>query len=71
MLWTRLEPNVVADALRLDYDPGSAADKAAAAQALDHIREQLMTGRYVAIQDHCGRTFIGTPDEAVERMMDS
>lgn len=71
MPWTRLKPEVVADALRLDYDPGSAADKAAAAQALDHMREQLVTGGLVAIQDHCGQTFIGTLDEAVERMMDS
>ena len=70
MPWTRLEPDVVADALQLDHDPGTAADEAAAAQALDHLREQLMTGGYVAIQDHRGQTFIGTLDEAVERMMD-
>ncbi len=44
---------------------------AAAAQALDHLREQLQTGGYVAIQDHDGHTFIGTPDEATERMMAS
>ncbi len=71
MPWTRLKPHVVADALRLDYEPGSAEDEAAAAQALDHLREQLMTGGYVAIQDHQGHTFIGTPDEATERMMAS
>ena len=71
MPWTRLEPDVVADALQLDHDPGTAADEAAAAQALDHLREQLATGAYIAVQDHEGRTFIGTPDEAVERMMNS
>lgn len=71
MPWTRLKPDLVADTLRLDYEPGSAADEAVAAQALNHLREQLMIGGYVAIQDHCGQTFIGTLDEAVERMMDS
>lgn len=71
MPWTRLDPASVADALRLDYEPGSEADKAAAAQALDHLRQQLATGGYVAIQDHEGHTFIGTPDEATERMMAS
>ena len=71
MPWTRLQPDKVANAIRFDYDPGSAADDAIAAQALDHLREQLATGGYVAIQDHCGQTFIGTPDEAVERMMAS
>jgi len=71
MPWTRLEPDVIADALRLDYDPDSASDQAAAAQALDHMREQLVTGGLVAIQDHRGQTFIGTLDEAVERMMAS
>ncbi len=71
MPWTRLEPDKVAGALRLDYEPGSAEDEAAAAQALAHLREQLATGGYVAIQDHEGHTFIGTPDEATERMMAS
>ncbi len=70
MPWMRLEPHAVADALRLDYEPGSTEDEAAA-QALGHLREQLMTGGYVAIQDHEGHTFIGTPDEATERMMAS
>ena len=69
MPWTRLKPDVIADALRLDYDLGSIADEAVAAQALDHLREQLATGAYIAVQDHEGHTFIGTPDEAVERMM--
>lgn len=71
MPWMRLEPDRVADALQLDYEFSSAADKIDAAQALAHLCEQLMTGGYVAIQDHCGQTFIGTLDEAVERMMAS
>ncbi len=71
MPWMRLEPHAVADALRLDFEPASAEDAAAAKQALDHLRQQLATGGYVAIQDHEGHTFIGTPDEATERMMAS
>lgn len=71
MPWRRLDPTAVADALRLDYEPSSTEDEAAATQALDHLRQQLATGGYVAIQDHEGHTFIGTPDEATERMMAS
>ena len=37
---------------------------------LAHLREQLLSGAYVAVQDHTGRTFIGTPEEALEHMMD-
>lgn len=71
MPWTRLKPHAVAGALRLDYEPGSAEDEAAADQALDHLCEQLQTGAYIAIQDGQEHTFIGTPDEATERMMAS
>ncbi len=71
MPWMRLSPDVVADALQIDYAPGNAEGDAAARRALDHLREQLMTGGYIAIQDHEGHTFIGTPDEATERMMAS
>ncbi len=69
MPWTRLAPAGVVDALRADVC-GDAEDDAVAAQALDHLREQLLTGGYVAVQDHTGRTFIGTPAEATERMME-
>lgn len=71
MSWTSLEPDVVAGALHLDYDPGNDADEVAASQALAHLREQLQTGAYVAIQDGQKHTFIGMPDEAVERVMNS
>ena len=71
MPWRRFDPADVADALRLTYEPGSEADEAAAAQALDYLRQQLQAGSYIAIQDHQGHTFIGTPEEATERMMNS
>ncbi len=72
MPWTRLDPASIADALQVEIVPGSTADdNAAAAQVLANLREQLQTGAYVAVQDHEGRTFIGTPDEAAEHMMAS
>ncbi len=37
--------------------------------ALAHMRSQLLSGQYVAVQDDGGGTFIGTPEEAVEHMM--
>jgi len=43
MPWTRLEPAVVVDALRVEVW-GDAEDDTIAAQALDHLREQLLTG---------------------------
>ena len=55
--------------LRADWDRSAPGDEALAAQALAHLREALSSGRYVAVQDELGRTFIGTPEEAVERML--
>ena len=72
MPWTRLDPASVADTLQVEVQPGSADDDAAvAAQVLAHLREQLQTGFFIAIQDHERHTFIGTPDEATERMLAS
>ncbi len=72
MPWTRLDPASVADALQVEIEPGSTDDTdAAATQVLAHLREQLQTGAYIAVQDHDGYTFIGTPDEAAEHMMAS
>lgn len=72
MPWTRLDPASVADVLQVEIVPGSTDDDAAVtAQVLSHLREQLQTGGYVVVQDHEGRVFVGTPDEAVERMMAS
>lgn len=70
MPWTRLEPAGVVDALRVGCVTGDTADETAAVQTLAHLREQLLTGCYIAVQNHMGRTFIGTPDEAIECMMD-
>ncbi len=70
MPWSRLDPASVADALQVEIEPGSTDDTdAAATQVLAHLREQLQAGAYIAIQDHEGHTFIGTPAEATERMM--
>ena len=70
MPWRRLEPAGVVDALRVGCVTGDTKDEVAAVQALEYLREQLLTGRYITVQDHTGRTFIGTPDEAIECMMD-
>ena len=70
MPWTRLEPARVVDALRVGCVKGDTEDETAAVQALEYLREQLLTGHYITVQDHTGRTFIGTPDEAIECMMD-
>ena len=55
-------------ALRIAHDPGSPDDAALAVQALRHLREQLLSGVSVAVQDGEGRTFIGTPEEAAKHM---
>ena len=67
MPWTRLNSAKVAEQLRADHDPDL---KVLAEEALEHMREELLSGRYIAVQDHGGHTFIGTPDEAAEHMME-
>lgn len=69
MPWKRLDNAVVARALRAAWDTPAPDGEALAERALAHMREQLLDGRYVAVQDHLGRTFIGTPEEAAECMM--
>ena len=69
MPWKRLDNAVVARVLRAAWDAPAPDGEALAEQALAYMREQLLDGRYVAVQDHLGRTFIGTPEEAAERMM--
>ena len=66
MLWTRLNPAVVVNHLRVDHKPGARAE---AEQALTHLREELLSGRFIVVQDHVGHTFIGTPAEATEHML--
>ena len=69
MAWTRLDSAVVARALRAACDDPFPDAGAVAEQALAHLREELLSGRFVAVQDHLGHTFIGTPSEAAEHMM--
>ena len=71
MPWTRLSSEKIAAQLRFEVMPAGPDDAGQAERALDHLRGQLISGRFVAIQDHEGRLFIGTPDEAAERMMGS
>ncbi len=62
-----MNPAVVVQQLRTSHDPG---DEAIAEQALTHMRDALLSGHYVAVEeDSTGRTFIGTEDEAVDYMM--
>jgi hypothetical protein len=69
MPWTRLDGAVVARALRAAWDDPYPEAEALAEQALAHLREELLSGRFIAVQDHLGHTFIGTPSEAAEHMM--
>ena len=67
MTWMRLNPAAVVQQLRAEHGPG---DEKAAEQALAHLREALLSGVYVAIEDSVsGHTFVGTETEAVEYMM--
>ena len=71
MPWTRLNPVKVAEELRAVVAPVGPDALQLGEQALIHLRDQLLSGQYVAMQDHEGRTFIGTPEEAAEHMMGS
>ena len=66
MAWMRLNPALVVQQLRAEHGPG---DEGAAEQALAHLREALLSGVYVVVEDDQGRTFVGTEAEAVEYMM--
>ena len=71
MPWTRLDPAGVVRHLRAEWDRAAPGDEALAERALAHLREELLSGRCIAVQDGQGRMFIGTPDEAAEHMMTS
>jgi len=62
----RLNPAAVIQQLRAEHGPG---DEDAAEQALTHLREALLSGVYIAVEDDEGHTFIGTEAEAVDHMM--
>jgi len=66
MPWMRLNPAVVVQQLRAKHGSG---DGDIAEQALAHLREALLNGVYVAVEDDLGHTFVGTEAEAVEHMM--
>ena len=66
MQWTRLDPAVVVQQLRAEHGPG---DEDAAEQALAHLRENLLSGAYIVVENDRGDTFLGTEAEAVEFMM--
>lgn len=70
MPWTRLDPGKVAQQLRADFDRPGPDDAVLTEHMLAHVRRHLLDGTYVAVQDHTGRTFIGTPEEAMEHMME-
>ncbi len=69
MPWTRLDPAALIPHLRFECDPASPDDDALAQKATVHLREALLSGEYIAVQDEAGRTFIGTRDEAAEYIM--
>lgn len=69
MPWTRLDPAGLIPQLRFVHDPASPDDKALAEKATAHLRNVLLTGDYIAVQNEEGRTFIGTQDEAVEHII--
>ena len=66
MAWMRLNPALVVQHLRAEHALG---DEDAAEQALAHLREALLSGTYVVVEDDQGHTFIGTEAEAVDHMM--
>lgn len=69
MPWTRLDPVALVPHLRFECDPASSDDDALAQKATAHLREALLAGEYIAVQDEAGRTFIGTQDKAAEHIM--
>ena len=67
MAWMRLNPAAVIQQLRAEHGPG---DESAAEQALAYLREALLRGVYVAVENNSsGATFVGTETEVVEHMM--
>ncbi len=69
MPWTRLDPAGIIPWLRFKTHPVTPDDKALEEQAMAHLREALLTGRCIAVQNEEGQLFIGTQDEAAEHIM--
>lgn len=70
MPWTRLDPAGLVPHLRFEHDPTNSDEEALAEQATAHLRNALLNGKYVAVQNEQGQTFIGTQDEAAEYIME-
>ena len=70
MAWRHLNPAQVARELRAAVDQPEAGRTELMELALRHLRSRLLSGEYVVVQDDEGRTFIGTPEEASQHMMD-
>ncbi len=70
MPWTRLDPAKLVQHLHAECGPAVQDGEALAEQVLAQVREELLSGRYVAVQDHLGETFIGTEDEVANHMME-
>lgn len=69
MHWTRLDPIGIIGHLKCE--PTAPGDEAYADQALAHLSAELLSGRYIAVQDREGCLFIGTPEEAAGHMLGS
>ena len=67
MHWMRLDPLGVIG--QLHCEPMTSADETLANQALAHVATELLSGRYIAVQNGDGGLFIGTPEEAAEHML--
>ena len=67
MPWRRLNPAVIVEHLCARCEAG---DEDMAEQALAHLREALLSGAYIAVEDEAGRTFIGSHAEATDHMME-
>ena len=70
MAWRHLNPAQVARELCAEVGHPEAGGKELVELALTHLRSRLLSGEYVVVQDDEGRTFIGTPEEASQHMMD-
>lgn len=67
MHWTRIEPRGLVG--QLGCEPATPDDEGLASQALAHVSAELLSGRYIAVQNGEGALFIGTPEEAAEHML--
>ena len=51
MPWTRLDPAGVIRHLRAEWNLAAPGDEALAERALAHLREELLSGRCIAVQE--------------------